>query len=467
MQSKSDIKVTIVVPVHNSEDYLPQCLESALSQTLHDIEILCIDSGNTDRCFQIIAPIKERDNRIVYIRDSNSSYGYKINTGIRMARGDYIAILETDDQMPPDMMEKLYSAGELHHVDMVSSDYFRFFEHNGKKIGKRCEIFPGCLVYGQSMNYTVKPYMAVVPDEGSRKFDAELSEFFSAPKKDKGFYPAYTIGIWAFLYRKTFLLENHIRLNESPGASYQDSSFLFLTRLLAKSVYHLDEPLYWYRTDNAGSSVKDDRKIFVVAGEWNFLKQELEKRNIKDAGVWNLFYYEKYISFFWNYYRLPEKARERFLERYLEELRGDIAAGAVSREMRDEGFYQWTFLLLDDPDQFRKNADEVIQRETDMTLYETLERLEGREVVIFGAGILSREVIDVLRQNENRILGICDNNRKLHGTTLAGVEINPVAETAKRFPDACYLIVSRWRSDEMKAHLLAEGISERNIEIFK
>lgn len=433
-----NVKVTIIVPVHNSEKYLRQCLESVLLQTLCEIEVLCIDSSNTDRCFQIISQMSEQDNRIVYIKDLNSSYGYKINIGIEMAKGDYVAILETDDQMSLGMLEKLYSVGEIYHVDMVNSDYFEFFEFNSKKIYSKCEIYPNFQVYDQLVNYTTQMPKNVI-----------------------------AAGIWTSLYRKEFLQTQAIQLNESLGASYQDTSFLFLTGLLARSVYHLDEPLYWYRVDNIGSSVKDDKKVFEVADEYKFLKQELEKRNIKDLGVWNLFYYRKYGGFYWNYQRLSEKARELFLKRYLEELKADLAIGAFSREIRDEAFYRRTFLLLDDLEKFKKFVDEESQRGSFKTISEILDRLESRDIVVFGAGILGKQVINILQQNENRIMGICDNDEKLHGTTLAGLEIRSVAETIKLFPNACYLVVNRKHSEEMKEQLLAEGISEENIEIFK
>lgn len=440
MQTKSNVKVTIIVPVHNSEKYLQQCLESALSQTLRDIEVLCIDSGNTDRCFQIIANMKKHDNRIVYIKDPNSSYGYKINIGIEMANGIYVAILETDDQMSPDMLEKMYSIGELYHVDMVNSNYFRFFEYKSKKLGEERKIYPNLQVYDQLVNYMTQTPKTTVAG-----------------------------GVWTSLYRKEFLITQNIRLNESPGASFQDISLVFLRGLLAKSVYHLDEPLYWYRRDNVDSSVKDDKKIFEVADEYDFLKRELKKRNVSDVGVWNLFYYRKYNEFYWNYRRLSEKARELFLKRYSEELRNDIATGSVCRAMCDVNkiFYQWTFLLMDDPEKFKEIVNMESQRRSITTMGETLERLEGREVVVFGAGILGAKVINILQQNENRILRICDNAEKLHGTTLAGLEIGPVTETVRRFPNAYYLIVNRKHSGEMKAQLLAEGISEENIEVFK
>jgi len=438
MKVESNIKVTVIVPVHNSEKYLKGCLESALSQTFREIEILCIDTGNTDRCFKIISALQAQDDRIAYIRDPNSSYGHKINVGIGAAKGEYAAILETDDRMSQDMLEKLYSAAKKYDADIVNSDYFEFFEYKGRRLFEKCEIYQNFAVCDRLINYTVETPKTTVAE-----------------------------GIWTALYRKDFLLTQKIRLNESPGASYQDASFLFLRGLLAKSVYHLDEPLYWYRIDNAGSSVKDDKKIFEMADEYNFLKQELKKRNVTDDDVWNLFYFRKYKSFHWNYGRLSEKARERFLERYLDEIRADIASNAISRTNCDEDFYNRTFLLVDDLARFKELAAEADCHKPVQAIVETLGRLEDREVVVFGAGVLGTRIVSILQQNENQIVGICDNAGKLHGTVLYGLEVRPVAETIKRFPDACYLVVNRKHSDEMKAQLVEEGIGEANIEMFK
>lgn len=107
------MEVTIIVPIHNSEKYLKECIKSALDQTFYDIEILCIDGGSTDLSFEIIKELREEDSRIQYIRDSNTSYGHKINLGINIARGKYIAILESDDRMCSEFIKDLMTLQEL------------------------------------------------------------------------------------------------------------------------------------------------------------------------------------------------------------------------------------------------------------------------------------------------------------------------------------------------------------------
>jgi len=435
--NSSDIIVSVIIPVHNSEKYLRECLTSVLSQTLRNIEVICVDTGNTNLCFDIIAEFQSTDRRILYIKDPNGSYGHKINVGIETARGIYIAILESDDQMSSDMLEKLYALAEEYRTDIVDADYYQFFCYKGKKLLVECSMYSQSEAFSHLMSH-----------------------------EENFIQKSTAYAIWTALYRRAFLREEEIRLNESPGASYQDVSFAFLTRLLAKRTYHLRMPLYQYRIDNMDSSVKSDKKIYEIIGEFDFLKKALEKRGTANENVWNTFYSKKYSSFYWNYRRLTEKSREKFIGRYMDELRADIENGDVTREMCNETLYNQTFLLLDDFEKFKRTAAESERNKPIEAVCEILDRIGNRELVVFGAGILGTKVLDVLQQNANRILCVCDNSERLHGTVLYGHEVYPVNEAVKKYPDACYLVVNRKHSEAMKSQLLTEGISEANIEIF-
>ena len=91
------IKVSIVIPVYNVEHYLVECLDSAMNQTLHDIEIICVNDGSKDSSLEILLEYAKRDSRIKIIDKENAGYGHTMNLGIDMARGEYIGIIESDD----------------------------------------------------------------------------------------------------------------------------------------------------------------------------------------------------------------------------------------------------------------------------------------------------------------------------------------------------------------------------------
>ncbi len=463
--------VSIIIPVHNSERYLKECIESAINQSFSEIELLCIDGGSTDASFEIIDEMRKRDNRIKYIFDSNTSYGHKINAGVRNAKGKYIAILESDDVMSVTMIESLYNAAEETGADVVDADFYELFSYKER-----------------SYRNIVKKY------SHNQAYNCLISRRGGIPQEE---FKA----IWTALYRKDFLTGHNIWLNESQGASYQDSSFVFLVNLLADTFYHLDIPFYQYRVDNVGSSVKDDKKIFEIIGEYEFLKNDLIKREIKDRETWTLYYKSKYDSFYWNYRRLSQNAREIFLDKYLQELKRDSEERLIDREMFGGDVYHYTFGIIDDREGF---VNEVSTRDRKPSLIKLLEDLnprrvhspmlasqqtndersesradtpqlaagsfigiEDRKLVIFGAGVWGTKVIGILEQSNCNLCAVCDNSKLLQGTVKCGYNIISVEEAVRLFPDAVYLIVNRKYSKDMKAQLLKENIQDENVMIFQ
>ena len=141
MKNKS-IKVSVIVTVHNAEKYLRECMESVITQSLMDIEILCMDGGSSDASPQILQEYAEKDIRIRIIEDSNTSYGHKVNRGIKEARGKYISVLESDDMYEVYMLEKLYNIAVRYSPDFVNADYTCFFDVNGKRFRSVTKMYP-------------------------------------------------------------------------------------------------------------------------------------------------------------------------------------------------------------------------------------------------------------------------------------------------------------------------------------
>ena len=115
--------LSLLVPIYNVERYLRECLDSAVAQTLEDIEIICINDGSTDNSPAIIREYMERDARVKMIDKANSGYGDSMNRGLEMARGKYVGILESDDFMAPDALEKLVAAAERFNTDFAKANF--------------------------------------------------------------------------------------------------------------------------------------------------------------------------------------------------------------------------------------------------------------------------------------------------------------------------------------------------------
>lgn len=108
-------RVSVLVAVYNAERYLPKCLDSLLGQTLHDIEILCVDDCSTDGSLALLQQYAERDARISYWHlDSNQGQGHARNVALEHATGTYVTFLDSDDRLAPDALQQAVSVFEAH-----------------------------------------------------------------------------------------------------------------------------------------------------------------------------------------------------------------------------------------------------------------------------------------------------------------------------------------------------------------
>lgn len=120
-------KVSIIVPVYNAEKYLRKCLDSAVRQTLADIEIIIVNDESPDHSAEIIKEYEAGDHRIKVVNRKNGGLARARNSGLSVATGEYIGFVDCDDWVELDMFEKMYEAGKRHGADIVICDYNRIF----------------------------------------------------------------------------------------------------------------------------------------------------------------------------------------------------------------------------------------------------------------------------------------------------------------------------------------------------
>ena len=118
-----DIKVSVIIPIHNVEDYLAECLDSVLSQTLKDIEIICINDGSTDKSPEILEQYRNYKN-IIIVHQKNQGVGATRNLGINMAKGQYCVFIDPDDFYPHNkILENLYSGIAKHKAKICGGNF--------------------------------------------------------------------------------------------------------------------------------------------------------------------------------------------------------------------------------------------------------------------------------------------------------------------------------------------------------
>ena len=116
--------LSIVIPVFNSEKYLSECLSSLFIQEQSGkIEVICVDDGSTDQSLKIIKEYSTRQVNLRWIAQENRGVSSARNEGMKIARGDYITFVDSDDWIEPMMYEKLYQKAKEENADLVVSDF--------------------------------------------------------------------------------------------------------------------------------------------------------------------------------------------------------------------------------------------------------------------------------------------------------------------------------------------------------
>lgn len=288
-------KISILVPIYNASDFLRQALKSLVDQTLPDLEIICINDGSTDNSLAIIQEFAQQDQRIVVLDKPNTGYGDSINQGIKLAHGEYIGILEPDDYLEFNALEKLYQLANWHRADIVKANYYLLENGQTRKLEP------------------IRPQ-----DTGKIIVPRQDHFIFRLP-------PA----IWSAIYRREFLQENHLGFLPTPGASYQDLGFNIKTLALAQRVILTTDAFLYYRMDNANSSSNSSGKLQCAPQEYASIEQFLKQHHLEDllpaiTGA-------KFGNYLWNILRLSGPAAREFYQTALTELRTAKAQGLLKR----------------------------------------------------------------------------------------------------------------------------------------
>ena len=131
-------KVSVIIPVYNVEEYLRECLDSVVNQTLKEIEIICVDDGSTDNSLEILKEYAKKDNRITVISRENRGVGYSRNEGISVSKGEFIAFMDPDDYYPDlSVLNTMFNKAIEHKVKICGGSLIVYDEHRKIEIQKK------------------------------------------------------------------------------------------------------------------------------------------------------------------------------------------------------------------------------------------------------------------------------------------------------------------------------------------
>lgn len=340
------VKVSIVIPVYNVQDYLEECMESVVTQTLEDIEIICVNDGSTDGSPEILRKFQEQDKRIRVIDKENGGYGQAMNQGISEASGKYIGIVEPDDYIDLDMYRDLYETAEKYGLDFVKADFYRF--KTGKD-GER-EFFYNHLS-PNPQNYHI---------------------VFNPSKSPETL--RFIMNTWSGIYRRDFLEKHQIRHNETPGAAFQDNGFWFQTFIYGERAMIIDRPYYRNRRDNPYSSVNSREKVYCINMEYDYIRSIL----VKTPEVWerfkHLYWFKKYHNYMGALWRIGEEYRKEYVLRFSEELKRGMALGELKKEVFSSLAWNNIRSITDNPEQYYLTR--VYPKSMSQKVFERIDKLE-------------------------------------------------------------------------------------------
>ena len=221
------IKVSIVIPVYKVEKYLPACLDSVLSQSLQDIEVICIDDASPDRCPEMLDEYAARDARVRVLHlPENHQQGYGRNRGTEMARGKYVYFLDSDDMLTPEALEELYALAEKDRLDCIYFDSQVIFAN------KELERKNATYIIGRKGQYDNRVYSG-----------RELFELF----KEQNDWNCY---VQRTFWRRNYLWDNKVFSLEH--IEHEDEFFSLKGALLAQRVRYIPKKYFIrrYREDS-------------------------------------------------------------------------------------------------------------------------------------------------------------------------------------------------------------------------
>lgn len=244
--------ISIIIPVYKVEKYLNRCIESIVTQTYDNLQIIIVDDGSPDKCPMICDEWNNRDERIQVIHKANGGLSSARNAGLRIAKGEYVLFVDSDDCIAPDACEKLYTYAD--GVDLVVAEATIY--ENDKSVHR--------VHTNLKENYIYSGAECAIDE-------INAGEWFAAA--------CYNF------YKREFLLENNLFFVE--GILHEDIEYLPRLFLAAKTVKYLHYEFYEYITRSTSicgtKSKKHLMDLLQTYSSWAKLNETIENPKLRRA----------------------------------------------------------------------------------------------------------------------------------------------------------------------------------------
>ena len=247
------VKVSVILPIYNEEQYLAQCLDSICNQTLKEIEIICVDDGSTDSSLHILRKYEKQDDRIKVLTQQNQYAGVARNHGMKYATGKYLTFLDSDDYFEPDMLEKMVLKAEKNDADIVICRYAEHCEKSGEV---------------SLLNWTFEDL-----------FFNEKESFTGSTLNCAGIFQVTKGWAWDKLFRTEFVKTCGYEFPDFRSS--EDGFFVYMLMARAGKISYMDDVLPIHRVNNERSLSNTKEKNWMNGFKmWYMIGRELKVQGL-------------------------------------------------------------------------------------------------------------------------------------------------------------------------------------------
>ena len=346
------IKVSVIIPVYNRAQYLPECLDSIERQTIKPIEIIAVNDGSTDDSLSILNKYADQYDNIIILSQENQGTGTARNNGIHRAQGKYLIFMDPDDFYPTsDCLEALYNTAEEKKVSICGGIIVK------DSYGERVEVDPDT---GKPVDYHQRGFL--------KTYD----------------YPTMQ-GHTAYLFRTDMIKENGIYY--PPYTQFEDPPFLLKAIICAGERYGIDKVVYNYRRGHKETRYSLKNCIEILSGIRDVIKMSKE-HNLMQM-------YDKYLKNINKHYAIAfyqySFCGHREIDNVIEEI--------------NEMIREW----IGDNESLIVTKESVHQvREDCQKEYEFFLRIlhDDRKKIVYGAGMKSHTLLEHHKNDIKNVIGV-------------------------------------------------------------
>lgn len=433
-------KVSVLMPSYNVAKFYQECIESVINQKLKDIEILCIDAGSTDGTLELIREYESYDDRIRLVKADVKSYGYQMNLGIQMARGEYIAIVETDDYIHSHMLFDLSRIADSTHADFVKGWWSNVYESND---GRRIEKGNIAVPYRIRVNVPFSP----LADVSIHLWDTN---------------------IWCGIYRLDFLKKNNISFSETAGAAYQDIGFKHRVLVYAQKIVYVDKLYYFYRCIRDGASTWNDRCLSNLCNEFkNLIDDSTINTYIKSyiyARVVSSFLTEYNKVFQLCNYDTDLLSENDYVKWFKKIARDQIDNNSGSRLWISSEMLSEVHLFLENEYIYGQRIKESLIS-LKLIQKKILSKLDKNGVVLYGCTTFGKKFLVFEHNNGVIPVAITDEHLGIWGKDIEYHEVVAPEKAISKYKNSLFVITDCDLGERIYERLINSGISAERIII--